>query len=242
VTIELYPAVDILGGKAVRLQQGDFARTTEYDADPLDAARRWAGAGTSWLHVVDLDGARDGRPINLRHLERIKTALPLRIQYGGGLRRMEDAEAALDAGAERIVIGTAAFLDDRLLGDLVTRFDNRIAVGIDVRGGRVAIRGWRERVELTPAEAVERLVGKGVQTIVYTKVDWDGTMQGADLSAATDLVKAAQGAQVIYSGGIGSVEDLRALAGLAPPKVAGVIVGKALYEHRFTVEEARAVL
>jgi len=239
MTLELYPAVDIRGGKAVRLTQGDFAREQVYDADPLDAARRWVDAGARWLHVVDLDGARTGEPVNLSQLERIAAALDVLVQYGGGLRSAEHVEAAFARGATRVVIGTAAFTDEGFLDTLLAGHGARIAVGLDVRNGRVAIRGWREQVSSGPAEAIRGLAEKGVETIVYTKVDWDGTMQGADLETARELVEAAGEANVIYSGGIGSVADLESLA---PIGLLGVIVGKALYEGRFTVAEARAVL
>ena len=238
MSIELYPAVDILGGKAVRLQQGDFARKTEYDADPLDAARRWVDAGARRLHVVDLDGARIGEPVNLDALERL-AGLGVPVQYGGGLRSAPSVEAALERGASRVVLGTAAFLDPQLLGELVGAHGERIAVGVDVRDGRVAVHGWQERTEQSPAAAAAQLAEADVETIVYTNVDWDGTMQGADLTVARELIEAANGAQVIYSGGIGSLEDLRSLASL---DLEGVIVGKALYESRFTVEEAMGVL
>jgi phosphoribosylformimino-5-aminoimidazole carboxamide ribotide isomerase len=240
--IELYPAVDVLGGKAVRLEQGDFARTKVYDADPLEASRRWVEAGARRLHVVDLDGARAGKPVNLEQLERIASAVPVPVQYGGGLRSLRDAEAALGSGAARIVVGTVAFLDERLLASLVLEHGERIAVGLDVRGGRVAIQGWKERVQVTPVAAVEKLVAHGVETIIYTKIDWDGTMQGVDLRIAQALAEAAAGAQIIYSGGIGSLDDLRALASLRLEALTGVIVGKALYENRFTIEEALEVL
>lgn len=238
MAIELYPAVDILGGKAVRLRQGDFARKTEYDEDPVDAARRWAESGARWLHVVDLDGAKNGEPVNLPVLLRI-AGLGVSVQYGGGLRSALDVQAALDAGAERVVLGTAAFLDRGLLDQLVAAHGERVAVGLDVRDGQVAVHGWQERTGESPADAVGRLAGAGVEAIVYTNVDWDGMMVGADLQTAQELIDAAGGARVIYSGGIASLEDLRSLAGL---DLHGVIVGKALYESRFTVEEALEVL
>jgi phosphoribosylformimino-5-aminoimidazole carboxamide ribotide isomerase len=236
--MDLYPAVDVLGGKAVRLTQGDYARKKEYAADPLDAARRWIEGGARRLHVVDLDGAKRGEPVNLDALERI-AGLGVPVQYGGGLRSAPDVDAALGRGAARVVLGTAAFRDPSLLGEMVAAHGARIAVGLDVKDGRVAIHGWQERTELVPGEAVARVVGAGVRTIVYTKVDWDGMMQGADLPVAREITAAANGARIIYSGGIGSLEDLRGLAGL---DLEGVIVGKALYEGRFTVEEALEVL
>jgi phosphoribosylformimino-5-aminoimidazole carboxamide ribotide isomerase len=242
MAIELYPAVDMLGGKAVRLHQGDFARTTEYDADPCEAARRWIEQGARRLHVVDLDGARSGEPVNLDHLERI-ARLDVPVQYGGGLRSAPDVEAAIERGAARVVLGTAAFLDPDLLDQLVVSHRGRIAVGLDVKGGRVAVHGWQERIGLSPTDAVARLVAANVETIVYTKVDWDGTMQGADLRIASQLDAAAgDHAEILYSGGIGSIDDLRQLASLGLKRLTGVIVGKALYERRFTVPEALEVL
>jgi phosphoribosylformimino-5-aminoimidazole carboxamide ribotide isomerase len=161
------------------------------------------------------------------------------VQYGGGLRSAPDVEAALNSGAARIVLGTAAFLNEQLLSDMVEKYGERIAVGLDVRGGRVAIHGWQEQVELSPAAAMEHLVERGVQTIVYTTIDRDGMMHGADLTVARSLLRAAKGARVIYSGGIASLDDISALAAL---DLEGVIVGKALYEGRFTVREALEVL
>lgn len=236
--MELYPAVDILGGKAVRLTQGDYARKTEYAADPLDAGRRWVEAGARWLHVVDLDGARTGEPVNLDALARI-AGLGTAVQFGGGLRSEAAVEAALENGATRVVIGTAAFLNPQLLKSLLMAYGDRVAVGLDVRSGRVTVHGWQERTKLSPASAISRLVDHGVKTIIYTKVDWDGMMRGADVVTAQSLVKEARGARIIYSGGIGSLDDLRALASL---DLDGVIVGKALYEERFTIEAAQAAL
>jgi phosphoribosylformimino-5-aminoimidazole carboxamide ribotide isomerase len=240
MALELYPAVDIRGGQAVRLTQGDFAREQVYDADPLDAARRWVDAGARWLHVVDLDGARAGEPVNLDALARIAAALDVPVQYGGGLRSVAAAEAALEH-ATRVVLGTVAFRDDVLL-ELLDRYSDRIAVGVDVRGEAVAIKGWQEGIETTPESAVAHLVERDVRTIVSTKIDLDGTMQGVDSGAARRLAAAAGPAELIYSGGIGSVDDLRELRSLDAPNLSGVIVGKALYEGRFTIAEARAVL
>jgi phosphoribosylformimino-5-aminoimidazole carboxamide ribotide isomerase len=195
--------------------------------------------GARRLHVVDLDGARDGAPANMAHLARIASELGVPVQYGGGLRSKPDVDAALDAGAARIVLGTAAFRDEGLLDDSIAAHGERVAVGVDVREGRVAVHGWQERTELTAGNAVEQLVGRGVRTIVYTNVDADGMLEGANLAAAHEIAAAAGGARVIFSGGIGTLDDLR---GLSELDLDGVIVGKALYEGRFTVEEALAVL
>jgi len=238
MAIELYPAVDILGGKAVRLQQGDFDRATGYDADPAEAAGRWVDQGARRLHVVDLDGARSGRPVNLDALERI-VSLGVPVQYGGGLRSASNVDAAIDRGAARVVLGTAAFDDPALLAQSVQDHADRIAVGLDVKGGRVAVHGWQERTDLTPEVAVARLVEAGVATIVYTNVDSDGMMRGADRDGTAELIRAADRARLIYSGGVGALDDLRSLAGL---DLEGVIVGKALYERRFTVAEAMEAL
>jgi phosphoribosylformimino-5-aminoimidazole carboxamide ribotide isomerase len=243
--MNLYPAIDILGGRAVRLEQGDFARRREYADDPLDAAREWVDAGARFLHVVDLDGAREGRPVHLDQLRRVASELGERVetvQFGGGLRSAGDAQKALEAGANRIVIGTAAFTDRGLLSRLLADHGERVAVGVDVREGQVAVRGWVESAGLAPAAAIEALVGAGVQTIVYTSVDRDGTLGGIDTTTVAAVAGAADGRRVIYSGGIGSLDDLRALAALELPNLEGVIAGKALYERRFTIGEALAVL
>jgi phosphoribosylformimino-5-aminoimidazole carboxamide ribotide isomerase len=238
VAIELYPAVDILGGKAVRLTRGDFSRRTDYDTEPIEAARRWVDAGARQLHVVDLDGARLGEPVNLDVLVRI-ASLGVPLQYGGGLRSAVDVQAALDAGAARVVLGTAAFEKPELLAEALSAHGEAIAVGLDDREGRVAVQGWQQATTQSPADAAGRLSAAGVATIVYTSVDRDGTMEGADRDVAERLIAAADGARLIYSGGVGSLDDLRLLAGL---DLHGVIVGKALYESRFTVQEALEVL
>jgi phosphoribosylformimino-5-aminoimidazole carboxamide ribotide isomerase len=247
--ISLYPAVDILDGKAVRLEQGDFERRREYADDPLDAARRWAGQGARFLHVVDLDGARSGEPVNLERLRAIVAELRDSfelIQYGGGLRSREAARSALDAGADRVVIGTAAFRDPPLLAALVAEHGERIAVGLDVKGGRVALHGWQQAADTTPAAAAQELASAGVRAIVHTNVDRDGTLEGLDgeaLKAVSEAVaEAAPGCDVLCSGGIGALADLELLARLALANVTGVIVGKALYEQRFGLADAEAAL
>ena len=243
--LALYPAVDILGGKAVRLEQGDFGRRRDYADDPLDAARRWVEQGARRLHVVDLDGAREGEPANLANLRRIAQELGASIdllQYGGGLRSADAARAALAAGANRIVLGTAAFRDPGLLEDLLAEAPERVAIGVDVRDGRVAVHGWQERTEMEPAEAIAGLVGRGALTIVHTNVDRDGTLEGLDADSVREISAAVGNASLICSGGIASLDDLTSLAGLGLSNLDGVIVGKALYERRFTVGEAAAAL
>jgi phosphoribosylformimino-5-aminoimidazole carboxamide ribotide isomerase len=239
---ELYPAVDILDGRAVRLVQGDFSRKTEYAADPLDAATRWVSEGARRLHVVDLDGARAGRPANLHNLKRITAELDVPVQYGGGLRDSGSVRKALEAGAQRVVIGTAAFAIPSMLDQLLTDHPEQLAVAIDVRGGRISTGGWTEATDLEPGAAVEQLAARGVGCFVYTDVDRDGTLDGVAADAFVQVCAAAGGRRVIYSGGIGTTRDLRALAALDVENLEGVIVGKALYEGRFSVAEGRAAL
>jgi phosphoribosylformimino-5-aminoimidazole carboxamide ribotide isomerase len=238
---ELYPAVDILGGRAVRLVQGDFGRSTEYAADPLEAAERWVAQGARRLHVVDLDGARDGRPANLHNLRRITSATAVPVQYGGGLRDVDSALAALDAGAARVVIGTAAFAQPAVLDRLLEEDPERVAVAVDVRGG-LATGGWTERTDLEPEAAVRRLAERGVRCFVYTDVDRDGTLVGIEHEAISRVADAAPGRALVYSGGIATLADLQALVALELEGLEGVIAGKALYEGRFTVAEGRAAL
>jgi phosphoribosylformimino-5-aminoimidazole carboxamide ribotide isomerase len=235
----LYPAIDILGGKAVRLEQGDFERRKVYDSDPLDAACRWVEEGATRLHVVDLDGAREGRPVNLEHLERIAAGVGVPVQFGGGLRSVQAVEQALAAGADRVVIGTVAFTEPDELDAMIDCAGNRLRIALDVRNGFVATSGWLSSTSTSAPDAVEVLKMRGAGGFVYTSVDRDGTMQGPDVEAVTRVCNASMPTPVIYSGGIGSIDDMRPLASLP---LAGVIVGKALYEGRFSIAEALEVL
>jgi phosphoribosylformimino-5-aminoimidazole carboxamide ribotide isomerase len=245
--VRLYPAVDILGGKAVRLVKGDFEAKTVYDADPLAAARRWTEEGAEFLHLVDLDGARTGAPVNLDQLERIAGELQVPVQYGGGLRSLASIEDALSAGARRVILGTSAFTHPDLLKRALQAQDpERVLVSVDVRGGEVVIRGWTEAAGVSVREVFARLIECGVRTLAYTNVDRDGMLEGPNLEELVWIAKAAEGGQLIYSGGIGGLADLDRLAKLRAQRhldsLEGVIVGKALYEGRFTVSDARAIL
>jgi phosphoribosylformimino-5-aminoimidazole carboxamide ribotide isomerase len=238
----LYPAIDILDGSAVRLVKGDFDAKKVYDEDPLDAARGWVQAGATHLHVVDLDGARAGNPVNLEHVKRIVDELDVPVQLGGGLRTLQAVEAAIDAGVTRVILGTAAFADsDFLRGVLRTWTPERVLVSVDVRGGHVTTAGWTETTAVTTTEVIRDLAGKGVIQLVFTNVDRDGMLEGPDLEEVRRVAEAVKGS-LIYSGGIGQLADLEGLAGLGEASLEGVIVGKALYERRFTVPEAQAVL
>lgn len=237
----LLPAIDILDGRAVRLVRGDFAQQTVYQDDPLTAASGWVRAGARSLHVVDLDGARTGAPVNLHHLQRIAADVGVPVQFGGGLRSTDAVRDALAAGAERVILGTAAFRDVDFLDDVLAAHRDRVVVSVDTRGGHVATAGWTQSTELPAAVVIERLQARGVRSFVFTDVDRDGLLGGPDLDAVRAVADAVRG-RFVYSGGIGTLEDLRALVGLRRVNLHGVIVGKALYEERFTVAQALAVL
>jgi phosphoribosylformimino-5-aminoimidazole carboxamide ribotide isomerase len=237
----LYPAIDISGGKAVRLVRGDFDEMTVYEDSPLAAARSWVEAGARYLHVVDLDGARTGSPKSIGHLEQIVREVGVPVQYGGGLRSQAAVRDALAAGAERVILGTAAFTDVDFLDDVLAEHGDRVLVSVDTRGGNVSTSGWQETTAM-PAEAViERLQNRGVRHFVYTNVDKDGMLVGPDLDEVRQIATAVRG-RFLYSGGIGALDDLHGLAALRQVNLGGVIVGKALYEGRFTVAEGQAAL
>ena len=237
----LLPAIDILEGKAVRLARGDFEQRTEYDADPLRAAQRWVTAGARALHVVDLDGARSGEPVNLEHVRRIATEVGVPVQVGGGLRNHDAVARILDAGATRVVLGTAAFRDVDFLDETVAAHRDRVVVSVDARGGKLAAAGWTEQTEIPVSAVIASLAGRGVTRFVYSSIERDGMLAGPDLDEVREVAAAVRGT-FIYSGGISSLDDLRALAGLRQVNLTGVIVGKALYEDRFDVAAAQAAL
>jgi phosphoribosylformimino-5-aminoimidazole carboxamide ribotide isomerase len=237
----LYPAIDIRGGQTVRLVRGDYAQETVYDADPAEAARRWADEGARYLHVVDLDGARSGRPLNLEVVERIASAVEVPVQFGGGLRDTDSIDTLLDAGVERIVIGTAALRDPELLREALRKYGERVIVSVDSRRGHVALQGWTETGEVDAATAISELTGEGVSRFVFTPIEVDGTLEGPDLGLLA-RVAAVTEAELIYSGGVGRLAHLGKLAEHAPANVAGVIVGRALYEGSFSIAEAQAAL
>jgi phosphoribosylformimino-5-aminoimidazole carboxamide ribotide isomerase len=228
----------------VRLTQGDYSRETVFDADPLAAARRWVEQGAEALHVVDLDGAREGAPVSIEHVERICDGAGVPVQVGGGLRRTEDVEAVLGAGAARVVLGTAALADPALVEALAGEHGDRIAIAADARGGQVAIEGWERPTEIGPAELIADLARRGVSRFVYTPVEVDGTLQGpgTDGLAAVAEAVAAEDGEWLYSGGIGTTEHLRELAEMGLPGLAGVIVGRALYDGGLAVGDAIAAL
>ncbi|HEU5104332.1 MAG TPA: 1-(5-phosphoribosyl)-5-[(5-phosphoribosylamino)methylideneamino]imidazole-4-carboxamide isomerase [Solirubrobacterales bacterium] len=237
----LYPAIDIRGGQAVRLLQGDYERETTYDGDPVDAAKRWADEGAEFLHVVDLDGAKAGEPRNLEAVRRIAAAVACPIQVGGGLRGPEAVDQVLAAGAERVVIGTAALRDPQFLDACVSAHGDRVVVSVDTRGGMVSLAGWTETSDVEAPAAVADLSGRGVQRFLCTAIEVDGTMEGPAMRELNQIA-AATSAQVIASGGVGELSHLQDLAQEAAPNIEGAIVGRALYEKKFSVAEGIAAL
>jgi len=237
----LYPAIDIRGGQAVRLLQGDYERETSYDADPVDAAARWAGEGAEFLHVVDLDGARAGEPRNLEAVRRIAAAVPCPIQVGGGLRDAASVAAVLGAGAERVVIGTAALRNPEFLDAVVAEHGERVVVSVDARDGKVSLSGWTETSDVDVAAVVAQLTDRGVRRFLCTAIEVDGTMEGP-ATGELNRIAATTSAHVIASGGVGTLAHLQALVDDAAPNIEGAIVGRALYERRFTVAEGRDTL
>jgi phosphoribosylformimino-5-aminoimidazole carboxamide ribotide isomerase len=237
--MELYPAIDVQGGRVVRLAQGEAERATVYADDPLAVARAFADAGARWVHCVDLDRAF-GRGENREIARRLLAKAPpsLRVQVGGGLRTEDAIEEMLAWGASRVVIGTKAATDPALVERLLRRHGpERLAIGIDAKDGKVAARGWTEVLDLTASQLAERVYGQGARTVVYTDVARDGMLSGPDVPGARAL--AALGLDVIASGGVSSLDDLARVRGAM---LAGAIVGRALYEGRFTLAEALACI
>ncbi len=230
----VYPAIDIRDGKAVRLVEGDFSRETIFDADPVDAAHRWQDQGAEWIHIVDLDGARDGIRANQDAIERIREAVTVKIQLGGGMRNMSALRAAHQLGIDRMVIGSAAVTNSALIPEAVDAFGSAIAVGLDARNGMVATRGWIEQTKISAIEIAQHVVREGVQHIVFTDIGRDGRLEGPNLDSLRDMI-AIDSTAIIASGGIGSLGDVATVAGLGS---SGVIIGTALYHHRFTLAQA----
>ena len=243
--MNLYPAIDILGGSAVRLVKGDFDAKKVYDREPLSAARAFAEEGARYLHVVDLDGAKKGEPVNLEHLRLIASELGLPVQFGGGLRSDAAVTAAFEAGASRVILGTAIFTNPELpFRAMEAHGAENVLVSLDARAGYVATHGWLEATEVPAREAIERWgEGEGgVKRFVFTDIAHDGMLDGPNLPEAELLAGAVGDGRLILSGGVGELEHLRAITRLRDERgldsLDGVIVGKALYERRFTVAEA----
>jgi phosphoribosylformimino-5-aminoimidazole carboxamide ribotide isomerase len=243
VSFTLYPAIDVRAGRAVRLRQGDFAAETVYDDDPVAVARAFSAAGAEWLHVVDLDAARTGEPANLAKVTAIAAAVPSRVQAGGGVRTAAAAAALLASGAARVVVGTAAVEQPALIEELCARHPGAIAVGLDARGRSISVRGWEGDAGADLLELAARFDGVGVAALVVTEIGRDGTMEGPSLDQLRAVLEQTS-VPVIASGGVGSLSDLEALVDLraGDRRLAGAIAGRAIYEGRFTIAEALAVV
>jgi phosphoribosylformimino-5-aminoimidazole carboxamide ribotide isomerase len=239
--VDLFPAIDLRGGKCVRLVQGDYARETVYGGDPVAMAEEFEAAGAPWVHVVDLDAARTGRPENREVVAAIAAAVSVPVQTGGGVRDEFSAEALLASGVRRVVIGTAALEQPSLVRRLARRHPGRIVVGLDGRAGEAALRGWTEGSGVTILDAVAQFEDAGVAAFVVTDISRDGMLAGPDVRGLSDVL-ARTTCDVVASGGVGSLDDLRALAALSVEgrRLAGAIVGKAVYEGVFSVEEGVA--
>lgn len=233
------PAIDLKGGHVVRLSQGDPLRQTAYSADPVAMARRWEEEGASILHLVDLDGAFAGRPQQLAVVTQVARAITIPVQLGGGLRSLANLEQAFAAGIERAVLGTAAIENERLLREAAEAYPGRILLGIDAKNGRVAVRGWAEATELLATDLAIRAADLPLAGIIYTDIERDGMLTGPNLDALRRMAQTTRH-PIIASGGVAALDDLRRLATLEPSIVIGALVGKALYEGRFSLNDAIA--
>lgn len=238
--MEIYPAIDLKGGRCVRLRQGLADQVTVYGDDPVAMARHWTEEGARWLHVVDLDGAFSGVPAHTSLIASITAAIGIPVQVGGGLRTEEQMQAVLEAGAARFVVGTRACADPGGLARLAARFGERLVVGIDARDGRVRVSGWVEATAWTPEALARRAAEAGVKTVIYTDTATDGMLTGPNFDGLRAVSAALGGAALIASGGVATADDVRRLGALGLPNLAGVIVGKALYEGRATLGELLA--
>ena len=239
--MNLYPAIDLKDGRCVRLLKGDFARETVFNDDPADQAAQFQAQGFEWLHVVDLNGAVEGRAVNRAGVEAILGAVTIPVQLGGGIRDMAGIEMWLERGLARVILGTAALTDPDLVRQAARAFPGRVAVGIDARGGRVATQGWFETSDVTAVDLARSFEDAGVAAIVYTDIERDGALRGVNVAATAALARAV-GTPVIASGGVAGLDDLRALKREAASGIEGVICGRALYDGKIDPAQALALL
>lgn len=237
----IYPAIDIRGGKCVRLLQGDYAQETVFNESPLDAAKQWESLGGQFVHLVDLDGAKEGRPVNHELIGQIASALNVPVQIGGGLRTFEDVKLLLSLGVSRVILGTAAIEDKAFTEKVLAEYGDKAAIGIDARNGFVATRGWLETSEVRAEDLAKELAAKGAETFIFTDISRDGMMQGPNVEAILSLAKAS-GKTVIASGGVTVQGDLERLAAHVNDGIGGAIVGKALYTGNIDLASALAAV
>lgn len=235
--MDVIPAIDLLEGKCVRLYQGEYARAQVFHDNPAEVAKQWVEQGASMLHVVDLDGAKEGRPINAKAIEAIVQAVSVPVQVGGGLRDRASVKELFDIGVKRIILGTVAVEEPTLVEQLCQEFSGKIMVGIDARQGWVATHGWLETSEVTAVELAEKMTQLGISSIIYTDIHRDGTLSGPNLDTLRELVSKVS-LPVIASGGVSSITDLLSLLALEPLGVSGVIIGRALYTGEISLKEA----
>ena len=237
----LLPAIDIQGGQCVRLRRGDFNEATVFSTDPVARAVMWQEEGAQALHVVDLDGARLGKLVNYAQIEEIAETLTIPVEFGGGVRTLEDLKLIVDGPVERVVLGTSAVTDQDLLRDAVRFLGGRLVISVDAERGMVTTHGWQERSSVSAIKFADFLQKEGVEHILYTDIDRDGMMLGMNLESVSELAQAVD-IDIIASGGISSLDDLKRLKALGIGNISSVIVGRALYEGRFTIAEARTIL
>ncbi|TXK83653.1 1-(5-phosphoribosyl)-5-[(5-phosphoribosylamino)methylideneamino]imidazole-4-carboxamide isomerase [Paenibacillus sp. N3.4] len=233
----IYPAIDIRDGKCVRLIQGDYSQETVYSTSPLEVALAWEAQGASWIHLVDLDGAKAGHPVNDKLIGEIAQSVKVPVQIGGGLRTEQDVDHLLALGVSRVIIGTAAIENREFVYNLLAKHGEKIAIGIDARDGYVATRGWLETSQVKAEDLAVELAAHGAKTFIFTDISRDGMMEGPNTEAIAHLAKVS-GQTVIASGGVSKMEDLVGLAAQADSGVGGAIVGKALYTGSIDLEDA----
>ena len=236
----IIPAIDIIEGKVVRLRRGEFDKKTIYSDDPVETALSYQEQGAGLIHVVDLDGARKGEPVNTVFIEKITSVLNIPVQTGGGLRTMDSVKAVIEKGVFRVVIGSAALQVKEFLTEVLSCYGDKIAVGIDARNGLAAIDGWTTTTPIPAIEAVQEMAKAGVKTAIFTDISADGTLSGPNLKALSEVLSAvgAFDISVIASGGISSLDDLKKLKDISPRPPDGVIIGRALYEGKIDLKEA----
>ena len=235
----IYPAIDIRGGKCVRLVQGDYNQETVYNENPVEVAQAWEQQGGSYIHLVDLDGAKAGYPVNDELIGQIARAVGVPVQVGGGIRDLESVKRLLSLGVNRVIIGTAAIEDEAFTSAVLQQYGDQVAIGIDARDGYVATRGWLNTSSIRAEELAQQLAAKGAETFIFTDISRDGMMQGPNVEAIVNLAKVS-GKTVIASGGVTVQDDLLALARYKDQGVGGAIVGKALYTGNISLEKAIA--
>ena len=236
----VFPAIDIRGGKCVRLEEGRFDRETVFAENPLEAARRWIDAGSEWLHIVDLDGARAGQPVNLEVVKKIAETFDVKIQLGGGVRTLESVAAILSSGVQRVILGSVAVRSPELVSQVCAKYGERIVIGIDARNGEVAVDGWEKSGLLQADELALRMKAAGATRIIYTDISRDGMLTGVNVAATLQLADKS-GLKIIASGGVRGMEDIQALQPLTERGVEGVIIGKALYTGAISLKDALRV-